>query len=74
MIETIFDLEKVVNSNLVTSIKFSKINFGQLIIEVKDEDLFSTIQFLKTNEKSKFKQLIDITAVDYPEKEKRFQN
>ena len=73
MIETIFDLEKVVNSNLVTSIKFSKINFGQLIIEVKEEDLFSTIQFLKTNEKSKFKQLIDITAVDYPEKEKRFQ-
>ena len=73
MIETIFDLEKVVNSNLVTSIKFSKINFGQLVIEVKEEDLFSTIQFLKTNEKSKFKQLIDITAVDYPEKEKRFQ-
>ena len=73
MIKTIFDLEKVVNSNLVTSIKFSKINFGQLIIELNEEDLFSTILFLKTNQKTKFKQLIDITAVDYPDKEKRFQ-
>ena len=29
--------------------------------------------FLKTNEKCKFKQLIDITAVDYPQREKRFK-
>jgi NADH-quinone oxidoreductase subunit C len=28
---------------------------------------------LKTNDKCRFKQLIDITAVDYPEKEKRFK-
>jgi NADH-quinone oxidoreductase subunit C len=28
---------------------------------------------LKNNEKCKFKQLIDITAIDYPEKEKRFR-
>jgi len=28
---------------------------------------------LKTNEKCKFKQLIDITAVDYPQREKRFK-
>ena len=31
------------------------------------------ILFLKNNNESKFKQLIDITAVDYPEKEKRFK-
>ena len=73
MIETIFDLEKVVNSNLVTSIKFSKINFGQLIIEINVEDLYSTILYLKTNNKCRFKQLIDITAVDYPSKENRFK-
>jgi len=29
--------------------------------------------FLKTNEKCKFKQLVDITAVDYPQKIKRFK-
>jgi NADH-quinone oxidoreductase subunit C len=29
--------------------------------------------FLKTNDKCRFKQLIDITAVDYPTNEKRFK-
>ena len=28
---------------------------------------------MKTNEKTKFRQLIDITAVDFPEKEQRFR-
>ena len=68
----ITDLEKIVNSGLTTKIKSSKINFGQLYIEIAVDDLYSTILFLKTDEKCKFKQLIDITAVDYPEKEERF--
>ena len=67
------DLEKTVNSGLTTAIKSSKINFGQLSIDIDTEDLISTILFLKTNDKCRFKQLIDITAVDYPEKEKRFK-
>jgi len=70
---TVYDLEKTVNSGLTTSVKISKINFGQLFIEIDIEALYSTILYLKTNNKCKFKQLIDITAVDYPEKEKRFK-
>ena len=31
------------------------------------------ILFLKNNNETKFKQLIDITAVDYPENDKRFK-
>ena len=67
------DLEKIVNSGLITAIKKSEINFNQLFIEVNVEDIISTILFLKTNRKCKFKQLIDITAVDYPQNEKRFK-
>ena len=70
---TIFDLEKIVNSGLTTAIKSSKVLYGQLLVNVDLDDLYSTILFLKTNEKCKFKQLIDITAVDYPEKENRFE-
>ena len=66
------DLEKVINSSLATTIKRSEINFDQLYIDIEIEDIISTILFLKTNDKCKFKQLIDITAVDYPHKEKRF--
>ena len=70
---TVYDLERTVNSDLTTTVKISKINFGQLFIEIDIEALYSTILYLKTNNKCRFKQLIDITAIDYPEKEKRFK-
>jgi len=73
MSTTVYDLEKTVNSGLTTTVKKSQINFDQLFIDVDVEDIISTILFLKTNEKCKFKQLIDITAVDYPQREKRFK-
>jgi len=73
MKKTVYDLEKTVNSNLSTAIKLSKINFGQLYLEVNVENLYNTILFLKTDSKCNFKQLIDITAVDYPEKNERFK-
>ena len=70
---TVTDLEKTVNAGLSTSVKKSEIRFKQLYIEIEIENLSSVILFLKTNEKCKFKQLIDITAVDYPDREKRFK-
>ena len=72
MFTTVGKLEKIVNSGLTTVIKKSEINFDQLYLHIKIEDLVQTILFLKTNRKCKFKQLIDITAVDYPKNEKRF--
>ena len=73
MSTTVNDLEETVNSGLTTTVKKSQINLNQLFIDVDVEDVISTILFLKTNEKCKFKQLIDITAVDYPQREKRFK-
>ena len=73
MSTTVNDLERTVNSGLTTTVKQSQINFNQLFIYIDVEDVISTILFLKTNEKCKFKQLIDITAVDYPQREKRFK-
>jgi len=70
---TVKDLEQTVNSGLTTAIKKSFVKFEQLFIHIDVEDLSSTILFLKTNEKCRFKQLIDITAVDYLQKEKRFR-
>ena len=69
----LIDLEKTINSGLGTFVKSSTIKFDQLIIEINIEDITKILVFLKNNNKCKFKQLIDITAVDYPEKEKRFK-
>jgi len=70
---TLRDLEKIVNSNLTTNVIKSEINFNQLYIDIDIKDITSTILFLKTNDKCRFKQLIDITAVDFPNREKRFK-
>ena len=67
------DLEKKINSELTTKIKDSYIKHGQIYITIYPEDLIETLLLLKTNSNTKFRQLIDITAVDYPEDEKRFK-
>jgi len=66
-------LETLVNSELASKIQKSYINYNELLFEINEEDLLDVIQFLKTNDSCKFKQLIDIAGVDYPEDEKRFQ-
>ena len=67
------DLEKKINSELATKIKESKILHDQIYISINFEDLLDVVLFLKTNNETKFRQLIDITAVDYPENQKRFK-
>ena len=67
------DLEKKINSELTTKIKESFIKHQQLYIKINPEDLLDVVLLLKSNKKTKFKQLIDITAADYPENKKRFK-
>ena len=64
------DLEKKINSELTTKINSSRINHSQILINIDSEDLIDVILFLKNNQGTKFKQLIDITAVDYPQNDK----
>ena len=67
------NLEKKINSELTTKIKSSKINHSQLYINIDPEDLIEIVLFIKTNIDFKFQQLIELTAVDYPENNKRFK-
>ena len=71
--DNLIDLEKIINSELTTKVNSSKIKHNQIYLNIDSEDLTEVIQFLKTNVSTKFKQLIDITAVDYPENTKRFK-
>ena len=73
MITKLQKIEKLINSELSSKIQNSIIENDELSIEIKDNDLFDVVQFLKSNEDCKFKQLIDIAGVDYPENEKRFE-
>jgi NADH-quinone oxidoreductase subunit C len=66
------ELEKLVNSELTSKIKKTTISFNELLIDTSEEELINVIIFLKSHDKLKFRQLIDIAGVDYPEEEKRF--
>jgi NADH-quinone oxidoreductase subunit C len=73
MILKLQNLEKLINSELSIKVLNSVILNEELLIEIKANDIVDVIQFLKSNENCKFKQLIDIAGVDYPENEKRFE-
>ena len=73
MLENLNKLEKHINSELTSKVQNSIIENSELLIEIDDKDLIEVVQFLKSNENLKFRQLIDIAGVDYPDQEKRFQ-
>ena len=73
MSSSLKDLEKLINSELSSKIQSSFIKHNELLIEISENDLIDVVQFLKSNENCKFKQLIDIAGVDYPEDDKRFE-
>ena len=73
MLQDLKKIEKLINSKLSTKVQNSLIENEELLISIDENNLIDVIQFLKSNENCKFRQLIDIAGVDYPNEEKRFQ-
>src|SRR5437763_13949150 len=46
--------------------------FGQLNVSVKAEKIVDVVKFLRDDPGCRFVSFIDVTAVDYPGREKRF--
>ena len=71
--DNLLDLEKKINSELATKIKKSETKHDQIFLEIDKENLIDVTQFIKTHKDMRFRQLIDITVVDYPEQIQRFK-
>jgi NADH-quinone oxidoreductase subunit C len=69
----LIDLEKKINSELTTKIKKSEIKHNQLYLKIDSKDITDVSLFIKSNKNTKFRQLIDVTVVDYPENTQRFK-
>ena len=67
------DLEKFINSELTSKINKSFIKHDNIYLNIDHDELIDVVSFLKTNKETKFRQLIEITAVDYPGSEYRFK-
>ncbi len=73
MVENLKKIEKIINSELASKVQNSFIINEELSVEIDVNHLIEVVKFLRSNDKCKFRQLIDIAGVDYPEKDERFQ-
>jgi len=64
--------EIILKESNINVILYENDKYLGLIVNNKS-DIVSIIKFLKDNEKLFFNQLIDITAIDYPSRELRFE-
>jgi NADH dehydrogenase (ubiquinone) Fe-S protein 3 len=71
------NLNKNFGSSLIkklpSSITTVQVTSGELILIVPYTLVYQVLSFLKLHTSSQYKILADMTAVDYPEKEKRFE-
>jgi len=73
MLDNLKKLEKLINSELASKIQSSCVENEELLIQISENNLVEVVQFLKSNGQCKFKQLIDIAGIDFPDEEKRFE-
>ena len=59
MVENLKKIEKIINSELASKVQQSVIINEELTVETNLNDLIEVVQFLKSNNNCKFRQLID---------------
>jgi NADH-quinone oxidoreductase subunit C len=67
------DLRELIVSRKEEVVAAAAVERGELVVTVPLGDVASFAQFLKQDPNCRFTTLIDITAVDYPEREQRFE-
>lgn len=66
------ELISIMQQKFSSKIIESSHSFGDLVVTVDKESLLEVIAFLKDDSGYLFRQLTDVTAIDYPNKENRF--
>jgi NADH-quinone oxidoreductase subunit C len=72
MSETLQELGNHIEMKRSDCVLSWEVAFGELTVTIAPSSLVSFVDFLKTDGASKFSSLVDITAVDYPTRAKRF--
>ncbi len=72
MSEALQDLAAHIAAKRANDVISTEIAFGELNVTVVAENIVEFIDFLKTDASCRFSSLVDITAVDHPERVKRF--
>ena len=66
------DLGDYIVGHLPDEVEDNEIKLGELILLAKADGVTKVLKFLRDDVNCRFKQLVDICGVDYPESEERF--
>ena len=69
----LYNFLKSINASVPSLIEKSTISKREICLYTKPDSLIALLTFLKLYTNAQFKQLTDITAVDFPDREDRFE-
>jgi len=72
MSDALLELGQSLQVAFADAVRSFEVENGELTVRVSVAHIVSVVEHLKTNARCKFSTLIDITAIDYPAREKRF--
>ena len=72
MSEALHELAAHIQIKQPEAVLSASVAFGELTLEVAPAQLESLVEFLRTDSACRFSSLVDITAVDHPERAERF--
>jgi NADH-quinone oxidoreductase subunit C len=67
------ELAEFLRAALGEDVATPRIAHGELMVDVPAPQIVAVLAFLRDNSNCLFKMLVDITGVDYPDREKRFE-
>lgn len=72
-IQALKDLGDYIASALPDEVTGTRVAYGELTVHIARPSVVKVLTFLRDDQNCHFKQLVDITGVDYPEREERFE-
>jgi len=72
MNQALIDLGEHISAALPEAVQASDIAYDELMLRVSPGDLIKTLTFLRDDQNCQFKLLADLTAVDFPDRDERF--
>ena len=72
MSDALLELGALIEAKRPEQVLGSEVAFGELTVTVRAEALPEVVEFLKADRACRFTSLVDITAVDYPSRDPRF--
>jgi NADH-quinone oxidoreductase subunit C len=72
MDEKLHTLGQTIADALPGSVTGRSVAFGELTVSVQAADILKVAQFLRDDERCQFWNIVDVTAIDWPNREKRF--